>query len=157
MLMLPSDNFTAGENILLGTIGGTFLGWGTANIYQYSQHLIVKQAQTLTHIPHAVPDAQILYSASNLGLAFPAAFGKLAEFKKTQYKEEFGNEYYEEHKDHFEFKATQNTFPLSLLIYGTGMSLILNAEKNVFGFAKNIWNFAKPVINPTLKLGKYSL
>ena len=153
LLLLPSDDKSIAANAALGVASALMVGFGTANAFQYSQKLIISQADLLTTIPNARRDAQILYSMSNLGLAMPFFFGMDA----TRRKEKFGES---------EVDATRHTFHWPLICYALGMGMIAGAERNLFtkipGFTsslvKNIGSvsnnlFVKPTkyfINPIL-------
>lgn len=141
MLLLPSDDKSMGANIGLGIASGFMVGLGTANVFQYSQKLIIAQADLLKTIPNARRDAQILYSMSNLGLAIPFFFGQDATLRKEQLGET-------------EFDATRHTFHWPLLCYALGMGMIAGAEKNIITnaiFTKPMKYFIKPVLVPTAK------
>lgn len=148
LLLTPSQQYSKGANIALGTLGGIMVGLGTANAFQYSQKLIIAQTKLMA-IPNARRDAQILYSMSNLGLALPFFYGLNADKRKAEYGED-------------EFDATRHSFHLPLLSYALGMGLILDAEINASrvsqGFAAVSRNLLFPVrlfAKPAAKYGAY--
>ena len=137
LLLIPSEKHSVGENIALGTAAGFMIGFGTANVFQYSQKLIIKQAELLTAIPNARRDAQILYSMSNLGLALPFFYGLNADKRKAEYGEG-------------EFDATRHSFHLPLLSYALGMGLILDAERNASRIGQGIFRLSNALlVKPT--------
>ncbi len=131
LMAIPSNHLSVGENAVVGGIAGIALGLGTAQVYQYSQKLVLKQAKMMPGAPEK--DAIILYSMSNLGLVLPAVFAMSADDRKANLNES-------------EFEATRNTFYWPLMFYAAGMSAMADAER---GF-----KIFPAIVAPTLR---YSL
>ncbi|MCR5505355.1 MAG: hypothetical protein K6E94_07445, partial [Elusimicrobiaceae bacterium] len=132
ILTLPSNDLSREANTALGVAAGIMLGLGTAQVYQYSQKLVIAQAAKMPGAP--IKDAQTLYSMSNLGLAVPSLYAISANRRKTELHEG-------------EFEATKNTFYLPLIFYFAGAAAIADAEK---GF-KVIPGTINQVLKPTVR------
>lgn len=131
LLALPSDNLSITANTAIGIAAGTALGLGTAQVYQYSQKLVLAQAARMADTP--IKDTQTLYSMSNLGLVLPTLYAMSANKRKTNLNES-------------EFEATRNTFYWPLMSYFLGAGAIADAERGFKTFPYVMKNIVKPAI-----------
>lgn len=136
LMLLPSNHLSVHENAAIGLVAGTALGLGTAQVYQYSQKLVLSQVEKAGNIARS--DAIVLYSMSNLGLILPTLFAMGANKRKSDLNEG-------------EFEATRNTFYWPIIFYATGMSAIADAERGFKMFPAVTKNIVKPAIRYSIE------
>ena len=141
LMAIPSNHLSREQNTAIGAIAGVALGLGTAQVYQYSQKLVIAQAEKMPGAP--VKDAQILYSMSNLGLILPTLFAFSANNRKANLNES-------------EFEATRNTFYWPLIFYATGMSAIADAERGFKMFPSVVKNVVAPAARYSVEGAAFS-
>ncbi len=134
LLTVPSDNLSREENTMIGLAAGTLLGLGTAQVYQYSQKLVISQAKDIAH----VSDIQTLYSMSNFGFILPTFYAMSASQRKENLNES-------------EFEATRNTFYWPMLVYMAGAGAIADAERGFKVIPAAMNGFVKPALRYTIE------
>ncbi|MBR4355185.1 MAG: apolipoprotein A1/A4/E family protein [Elusimicrobiaceae bacterium] len=132
LLMLPTEESSVINNVLLGAASGILVGFGTAQVFQYNQKLMVAAVKTLPEGENLVNTAITLHSMGNVGFVLPTIFGFVADKRKEKYGEN-------------DFFSTQRTFPYALGTYGTGLGLIALAE---YGLVKKAGKMARIALTP---------
>lgn len=136
LMSVPSDNLSRGTNTAIGAVAGTMLGLGTAQVFQYSQKLVIAQAAKMPGAP--IKDAQTLYSMSNLGFILPTLYAMSANQRKSELNES-------------EFEATKNTFYWPMIFYLLGTGAIADAEKGFKVFPAVMNGFVKPALRYSIE------